>query len=51
MPNGWYLEPGQKDPTMKIIAVIEEPVVIVRILAHLGLPARAPPGARTPTAG
>lgn len=32
---------------LKIIAAIEDPVVIVRILAHLGLPARAPP--RTPT--
>jgi len=28
---------------MKIIAAIEEPAVIVRILTHLGLPARAPP--------
>ncbi len=28
--------------TLKIIAVIEEPAVIVRILTHLGLPARAP---------
>ena len=27
----------------KIIAAIEEPAVIVRILAHLGLAARAPP--------
>ena len=26
-----------------IIAAIEEPAVIVRILTHLGLPARAPP--------
>lgn len=31
---------------MKIIAAIEEPAVIVRILTHLGLPARAP--ARSP---
>ena len=31
--------------TLKIIAVIEEPAVIVRILTHLGLPARAPPRA------
>ena len=31
---------------LKIIAAIEEPAVIVRILKHLGLPARAPP--RTP---
>ena len=30
---------------LKIIAVIEEPPVIVRILAHLGLPTRAPPRA------
>ena len=28
---------------VKIIAAIEEPAVIVRILTHLGLPARAPP--------
>jgi hypothetical protein len=28
---------------LKIIAAIEEPVLIVRILTHLGLPARAPP--------
>jgi len=30
---------------MKIIAAIEEPAVIVKILTHLGLPARAPPRA------
>ena len=29
--------------TLKIIAAIEELAVIVRILTHLGLPARAPP--------
>ena len=29
--------------TLKIIAAIEEPAVIVRTLTHLGLPARAPP--------
>ena len=28
---------------LKIIAAIEEPAVIVRILTHLSLPARAPP--------
>ena len=28
---------------LKIIAAIEELAVIVRILTHLGLPARAPP--------
>ena len=28
---------------LKIIAAIEEPGVIARILAHLGLPTRAPP--------
>ena len=28
---------------LKIIAAIEEPAVIVRILTHLGVPARAPP--------
>jgi hypothetical protein len=28
---------------LKIIAAIEDPVVIVRILTHPGLPARAPP--------
>ena len=32
--------------TLKIIAPIEEPAVIVRILTHLGLPARAPPRAQ-----
>jgi hypothetical protein len=31
--------------TRKIIAAIEEPAVIVRILTHLGLSARAPPRA------
>ena len=31
---------------LKIIAAIEEPVVIVRILMLLGLPARAPPRPR-----
>jgi len=30
---------------LKIISAIEEPAVIVRILTHLGLPARAPPRA------
>jgi len=30
---------------LKIIAAIEDPVVIVRMLTHLGLPARAPPRA------
>ncbi len=29
--------------TLKIIAAIEAPAVIARILTHLGLPARAPP--------
>jgi hypothetical protein len=29
--------------TLKIIAAIEEPGIIARILAHLGLPTRAPP--------
>ena len=29
---------------LKIIAAIEEPAVIVRILTHLGLPAGAPQG-------
>jgi hypothetical protein len=28
---------------LKIIAAIEDPPVIVKILAHLGLPTRAPP--------
>ena len=28
---------------MRILAVIEQPEVIARILTHLGLPARAPP--------
>ncbi len=31
--------------TLKIIAAIEEPSVITKILAHLGLPTRAPPRA------
>ncbi len=31
---------------VKIIAAIEEPPVMVRILAHLGLPTRAPPRRR-----
>ena len=31
--------------TMKIIAAIEEPALIAKILAHLGLPTRAPPRA------
>ena len=30
---------------MKIIAAIEQPAVIAKILAHLGLPTRAPPRA------
>ncbi len=34
---------------LKIIAVIEEPAVIVRILTHLGKVARAPP--RSPARG
>jgi hypothetical protein len=29
--------------TLKIITAIEDPPVIVRILAHLSLPTRAPP--------
>jgi hypothetical protein len=29
--------------TLKIIAAIEHPPVIAKILAHLGLPIRAPP--------
>jgi hypothetical protein len=31
---------------LKIIAAIEDPPVIVRFLAHLGLPNRTPPRAR-----
>ena len=31
--------------TLKIIAAIEHPPVIAKILTHLGLPARAPPRA------
>ena len=31
--------------TVKIIAAIEDPEVITKILAHLGLPTRAPPRA------
>jgi hypothetical protein len=30
---------------LKILAAVEEPVAIVRILTHLGMPARAPPRA------
>ena len=30
---------------MKIIAAIEQPAVITKILEHLGLPTRAPPRA------
>jgi len=30
---------------LKIIAAIEDPPVIVKILSHLGLPSRAPPRA------
>jgi len=33
----------QRAGALKIVAAIEEPAVIVRILMHLGLPARAPP--------
>ncbi len=29
--------------TLKIIATIEDPAVVAKILAHLGLPTRAPP--------
>jgi len=32
-----------RDGTTRIIAAIEEPAVIARILTHLGLPARTPP--------
>jgi hypothetical protein len=32
--------------TLKIIAAIEDPAVIAKILAYLGLPTRAPPRAR-----
>ena len=32
--------------TLKITAAIEDPSVIVRILAYLGLPTRAPPRAQ-----
>jgi hypothetical protein len=31
--------------TLKIIAAIEDPAVITKILTHLGLPIRAPPRA------
>ena len=33
------------DDRLKIIAAIEDPPVIVKILSHLGLPTRAPPRA------
>jgi hypothetical protein len=35
--------------TLKIIAAIEHPPVIAKILAHLGLSARAPPRAPVQT--
>ena len=34
---------GGNTTVSKIIAAIEEPAVIVKILTHLGLSARAPP--------
>ena len=33
---------------LKIIAAIEDPPVIIKILSHLGLPTRAPPRAGSP---
>jgi len=39
------IERCECDGQLKVIAVIEDPVVIVRILTHLKLPARAPPRA------
>jgi hypothetical protein len=43
----WTLEGcPQCGGKLKIIAAIEDPALIERILMHLGLPARAPP--RTP---
>jgi ABC-type transporter Mla maintaining outer membrane lipid asymmetry permease subunit MlaE len=37
--------PKQCGSTLKIIAAIEDPAVIAKILTHLGLSARAPPRA------
>jgi hypothetical protein len=47
--NGSYQHlntPASALTGLKIIAAIEEPEVIAKILMHLGLPARSPP--RTP---
>jgi hypothetical protein len=41
--------PETRGGALKIIAAIEDPPVIVRILTHLGLPTRAPP--RPPARG
>ena len=38
-----HVERCARGGKLKIIAAIEEPVVIVGILTHLGLAARAPP--------
>ena len=37
------LECGRCQGRMRILAVIDQPEVIAKILTHLGLPARAPP--------
>jgi len=38
-----YRQSGPPSAALKIIAAIEDPPVIVKILAHLGLPTRARP--------
>ena len=40
------LECGRCHGRMRIVAVINQPDVIARILTHLGLPVRAPPPSR-----
>jgi hypothetical protein len=42
------LECGRCQGRMRILAVIEQPEVIAKILTHLGLPARAPPPSPLP---
>ena len=42
-PSGFEYTRFREFMTQEVIAAIEEPTVIVKILAHLGLPTRAPP--------
>jgi hypothetical protein len=39
----WHARYEPTTTSSKIIAAIEDPPVIVKILSHLGLPSRAPP--------